>query len=223
MEERYLRNLPAVSAREQRRLQSSRVLVVGCGGLGGWLIEYLARLGVGELTAVDADRFRPSDLNRQLLCTGDTLGQSKVRAAAERIRAVNPDVSFRAVEDFFSAENGDELVRGRDLVLDALDDVSARLLLEEVCARQGVPLVHGAVCGWSAQVAVVPPGSGLLRRLYAAPAGEEKSVLPFTPALCAAIQAAEAAKLLCGRTSSLEEKVLAVDLADMDWTVLSFL
>ena len=223
MEERYLRNLPAISAQEQRLLRDRRVLVVGCGGLGGYLIEYLARLGVGRLTTVDGDCFQPSNLNRQLLCTWDTLGRSKVRTAAERVRAVNPDVEFQAVEESFSAENGDGLVRDQDLVLDALDDVPARLLLEEVCARQGVPLVHGAVCGWTAQVAVVPPGSGLLRRLYAAPAGGEKSVLPFTPAFCAAIQAAEAVKLLCGWAPSLEEKVLAADLSDLDWTLLSSL
>ena len=223
MEERYSRSIPAVSAEEQAALAQKRVLVAGCGGLGGYLVEYLARMGVGELTAVDGDVFEPSNLNRQLLSAEALLGTSKALAARERVRAVNPAVAVRAVEAFLDEENADGLVEGQDLVLDALDNIPARLVLEDACARQGVPIVHGAIQGWSAQVAVVPPGSGALRRLYgrmAAPA--DKTSLPFTPAFCAAAQAAEAVKLLCGRPSVLEGKLLLADLRRMDWDVLTF-
>ena len=223
MEERYSRSIPAVSAEEQATLAQKRVLVAGCGGLGGYLIEYLARMGVGELTAVDGDVFEPSNLNRQLLSAEALLGTSKALAARERVRAVNPAVAVRAVEAFLDEENADGLVEGQDLVLDALDNIPARLVLEDACARQGVPIVHGAIQGWSAQVAVVPPGSGALRRLYgrmAAPA--DKTSLPFTPAFCAAAQAAEAVKLLCGRPPALEGKLLLADLRRMDWDVLTF-
>lgn len=222
MEERYARNIPAVSAEEQAVLARKKVLVVGCGGLGGYLIEYLARMGVGEITAADGDVFEPSNLNRQLLSTRDLLGTGKALAARERARAVNPAVAVRAVEAFLDEGNADELVRGRDLALDALDNVPARLVLEDACAREGVPIVHGAIRGWTAQVAVVPPGSGALRRLYgraAAPA--EKTSLPFTPAFCAAVQAAEAVKLLCGRPPALEGKLLLADLRRMDWDLLT--
>lgn len=223
MEERYSRSIPAISAEEQAVLSRKRVLVAGCGGLGGYIIEYLARMGVGELTAVDGDVFEPSNLNRQLLSAEALLGTSKALAARERVRAVNPAVAVRAVEAFLDEENADGLVEGQDLVLDALDNIPARLVLEDACARQGVPIVHGAIQGWSAQVAVVPPGSGALRRLYgrmAAPA--DKTSLPFTPAFCAAAQAAEAVKLLCGRPPALEGKLLLADLRRMDWDVLTF-
>lgn len=223
MEERYSRNIPAVSAEEQAALARKRVLVVGCGGLGGYLIEYLARMGVGEITAVDADVFEPSNLNRQLLSTPALLGAAKAWAAQARARAVNPAVTVLAVEAFLDEGNADDLVRGRDLVLDALDNIPARLALEDACARQGVIIVHGAIQGWSAQVTVVPPGSGALRRLYGrAVAPAEKTSLPFTPAFCAAIQAAEAVKLLCGRPSALEGKLLLADLRRMDWDLLTF-
>lgn len=223
MEERYARNIPAVSAEEQAALARKKVLVVGCGGLGGYLIEYLARMGVGEITAADGDVFEPSNLNRQILSTQDLLGTGKALAARERARAVNPAVTVRAVEAFLDEGNADELVRGRDLALDALDNVPARLVLEDACAREGVPIVHGAIRGWTAQVAVVPPGSGALRRLYgraASPA--EKTSLPFTPAFCAAVQAAEAVKLLCGRPPALEGKLLLADLRRMEWDLLTF-
>lgn len=222
MEERYSRNIPAVSAEEQAVLARRRALVAGCGGLGGYLIEYLARMGVGEITAVDGDVFEPSNLNRQLLASPDLLGAGKALAARDRVRAVNPAVTVRAVEAFLDGENADGLVRGMDLVLDALDNIPARLVLEDACARNGVPIVHGAIQGWSVQAAVVPPGSGLLRRLYgAAKAPAEKTSLPFTPAFCAAVQAAEAVKLLCGRAPALEGKLLLADLRRMDWDVLT--
>lgn len=222
MEERYSRNIPAILAEEQAVLARKRVLVVGCGGLGGYLIEYLARMGVGEITAVDADVFEPSNLNRQLLSTQDLLGTAKTQAAQARVRAVNPAVSVFAVEAFLDEGNADELVRGQDLVLDALDSAPARLVLEDACTREGVTIVHGAIQGWSAQVTVVPPGSGALRRLYGRAAPAEKTSLPFTPAFCAAIQAAEAIKLLCGRPSTLEGKLLLADLRRMDWDLLTF-
>lgn len=221
MEERYIRNIPAVSAEEQAALAGKRVLVAGCGGLGGYLIEYLARMGLKYLTAVDGDVFEPSNLNRQLLSTQALLGTSKAHAAQARVQAVNPEVTVRAVEAFLDGENADELVRGMDLVLDALDNVPARLILEDACARGGVPMVHGAIQGWSAQVAVVPPGSGFLHRLYPQAAGpEEKTSLPFTPAFCAAVQAAEAVKLLCARAPALEGKLLLADLRRMDWDII---
>lgn len=222
MEERYSRNLPAVSAEEQAALAHKRVLVVGCGGLGGYLIEYLARMGVGGITAVDGDVFEPSNLNRQLLSTQALLGTSKALAARDRVRAINPGVRIEAVEAFLDKDNADRLVQGHDLVLDALDSAPARLILEDACARAGTAIVHGAIQGWSVQVSVVPAGSGLLRRLYgSAKAPAEKTSLPFTPPFCAAVQAAEAVKLLCGRPSELEGKLLLADLRRMDWDILT--
>lgn len=224
MEERYSRNLPAVSAEEQAALAHRRVLVVGCGGLGGYLIEYLARMGVGGITAMDGDVFEPSNLNRQLLSTQALLGTSKALAARDRVRAINPDVRIEAVEAFLDRDNADGLVQGHDLVLDALDSAPARLILEDACARAGAAIVHGAIQGWSVQVSVVPAGSGLLRRLYGgAKAPAEKTSLPFTPPFCAAVQAAEAVKLLCGRPSELEGKLLLADLRRMDWDIIPVL
>ncbi len=222
MEERYIRNIPAISAEEQAALAQKRVLVAGCGGLGGYLIEYLARLGVGAIDAVDGDVFEPSNLNRQLLSTPALVGTGKAEAARARVEAVAPGVRLRAIPVFLDGENAGGLVQGQDLALDALDNVPARLLLEDACAQAGVSIVHGAIRGWSAQVAVVPPGSGRLRRLYGSGGGAsiDRTSLPFTPPFCAAIQAAEAVKLLLGRPSSLEGQLLLADLRRMDWDLL---
>ena len=222
MEARYSRNLPTLTPEEQARLGTRHVLLAGCGGLGGQLLELLLRAGVGEITAVDADRFEESNLNRQLLCTPETLGQPKVLAARRRAERVRPDLRFHAVEGVLDAESAPSLLKNCDLALDALDSVGARLALADACAGAGVPLVHGAVAGLCAQVAVVAPGSGLLRRVYGGAAEpKNKSVLVPACAMCAAVQAAEAVKLLVGRPSALEGKLLWMDLDAMDFRVLS--
>ena len=222
MQERFSRNFPALSEQEQQTLAEKHVLLLGCGGLGGFSCEYLVRLGVGEITAVDPDRFEESNLNRQLLSSTETLGKSKALTAEARAKAINPAVRFHAVEAAFCAENAAEMLAGKDLVIDALDNAADRLLLEDACAQAGVTLVHGAIHGWMAQVAVVLPGSGMLHQLYTPDAtASDKACLVFTPALCAALQTAEAAKLLTGRESSLAGKLLLVDLRTMDTTIIT--
>ena len=223
MADRYERQLELLGPEGQSLLGQKRVLIVGCGGLGGFLLEYMIRLGVGEITAVDGDVFDESNLNRQLLSTEALLGCSKAAAAAERARQINPQISVIPVTEYFSEDNADELVKGQDLVLDALDNVAARLLLEDACARHNVPLVHGAIEGWMAQIGVIRPGSGTLRNLYGSAGNgrSSKASLPFTPALCAAVQAAEALKLLLGQPADLEDKLMMVNLLTMETEILS--
>ncbi len=222
MNQRYMRCFPSISEAEWLRLRKKRVCVLGCGGLGGYVLEYLVRLGVGKITAVDGDKFEASNLNRQLLSDGDTLGGSKAAAAKARAALINSDVTVTAVETFFTKENGLQLLAGHDLVIDALDNINSRRLLGRMCGRLQIPLVHGAIRGWTAQVAVIPPGTGMMDRLYPKDAAPlDKSSLPFTPAFCAALEAAEAVKLLVGRESPLEGKLLVANLDDMDFNVVT--
>jgi len=200
MEERYLRNIPALSPSEQKLLKTKQVLIVGCGGLGGYLSELLLRLGIGSIIAADADTFEASNLNRQLLCQIPLLGTEKSEAAAVRAAAVNPDVQFRSISERLTANNLPALLQGCDAVLDALDSIADRKILAAACSNAGIPLIHGAVCGWTAQAAVSLPGDNLLDRLY--PSGSsipDKGILSFTPSLCASMQASLCVQLLCGR------------------------
>lgn len=219
MDPRFIRNLPTLSEAEQVQLREKRVFVAGCGGLGGFVLEFLARAGIGAIVAADCDSFAYSNRNRQLLSLESTLGQSKVQTAAARVRDIQPEVQFTAVEARLDAENLPALLAGCDLVLDALDNIPGRLALEDACAEKGLYLVHGAVHGWAGQAAVVLPGSGLLHRLYAGCDGStDSSVLSPVPAMCAAIQVAEAIKLLLRRPSALTGKLLLMDLQHMDFS-----
>ena len=216
MEQRYIRNLGALSERECALLREKTVLVAGCGGLGGYLIEMLLRLGVGEIRAADGDRFEESNLNRQLLSAPGLLGRGKAEVAAERAAAVNPSVRFVAVPDFVTEENVAELVRGCDAAMDALDNIPSRLLLAKACAAEKLPLIHGAICGWSAQAAVVMPGDGLIETIYPEGAAlSSKASLSFTPPFCAALQTALCVRLLTGREVE-TGKLYVADLLDME-------
>ena len=216
MEERYIRNLGALTEEECAVLRGKTVFVAGCGGLGGYLIEMLLRLGVGEIRAADGDVFEASNLNRQLLSSPSTLGSGKAAAAAARGREINPEVRFAAVSDFVTEENAAELIKGCDAVLDALDNIAARRLLAAACAEAGVPLIHGAICGWTAQAAVVMPGDDLVGRIY--PEGSRlssKASLSFTPPFCAAMQMALCTRILTGRPVETGRLYMA-DLLDME-------
>jgi molybdopterin/thiamine biosynthesis adenylyltransferase len=216
MEERYIRNLGALTEEECAVLRGKTVFVAGCGGLGGYLIEMLLRLGVGEIRAADGDVFEASNLNRQLLSSPSTLGSGKAAAAAARAREINPEVRFAAVSDFVTDENAAELVKGCDAVLDALDNITARRLLATACAEAGVPLIHGAICGWTAQAAVVMPGDDLIGRIY--PEGSRlssKASLSFTPPFCAAMQTALCTRILTGRPVE-TGRLYVADLLDME-------
>lgn len=200
MQARYSRNVPALSEEECGILRTKKVCVVGCGGLGGHLIEQLTRLGIGAIRAVDGDVFEVSNLNRQLLSTVARLGTGKAEAAAQRCREVNPDAAVEAVHTFLTEENAEALISGCDAVLDALDNIESRKTLEAACEKLGIPYVFGAISGWTAQAALSLPGDRLTGKLYPQGAAlRDKSVLSFTPALCAAMQVSLCVKLLTGR------------------------
>lgn len=200
MNPRYERNIPALTEAECALLRSKRVLVVGCGGLGGHLIDMMARIGIGFLRVVDGDVFEPSNLNRQLLSEVPLLGVSKAKAAAARISRVNPDVEVEAVDAFLTESNARSLLLSCDAVLDGLDNIESRRILAKACDRAGIPYVYGAVNGWVAQAAISMPGDHLVEKLYPEGAAlKNKSVLSFTPALCASMQVSLCVKLLLGR------------------------
>ena len=213
---RYLRNHDAISEAEQAILAQKRVLVVGCGGLGGYVIECLARIGVGYLRVVDGDVFDETNLNRQLLSSSMNLGRPKTLAAQQRVMAVNPLVEVEAFQTLLTDENAVPLLDGCDVAVDALDNIPSRLVLQQAARSAGIPLVHGAVAGWIGQVCVVQPGQELLNSLYPASTdtqGEEQETgtLSFTAALTASWQAAETVKLLLGKPG-LDGEILELDL-----------
>ena len=200
MEDRYLRNFPSLNREEQKLLQSRKVLIAGCGGQGGYLLELLLRLGVGAIVAVDPDSFQSDNLNRQLLSQVELLGTSKTEAVRARAAQVNPDVKIETYAIRLDESTAPMLLPGCDAVFDALDSTKAHKMLAAVCRKARIPLIHGATTGWNAQAAVSLPGDRLIEQIYPEESDHiDNSVLSFTPALCASIQASLGTQLLVGR------------------------
>jgi len=214
---RYLKNLQALELGEQKLICSSKVFVCGCGGLGGILIQLLARAGVGLLRVVDGDIFAPTNLNRQLLSESENLGQSKALTALEKVQAINPLIEVEAVNDMVQHENVESLLRGLDLVIDALDNLPARFLLADAAHNLGIPFIHGAVAGWWGQITtLLPQASQNLKNIYGGrrardPAEEVMGVLGPTAAVIGSLQALEAIRLLAGREPAYSLKLLYFD------------
>ena len=221
IKERHSRNIPALSEADMGRLADSHVLIAGCGGIGGNVIENLARIGIGAITVVDGDSFDESNLNRQILCTPDKLGSSKALAAADRIRLIDPSIRVTAVCDPVTEANAASLMKGTDLVIDALDSVKSRLMLENAASDAGLFIVHGAISGWDLQAMLVPPGSDLLHTLYKGiPESDVKTSLPMTPAACAAVEVSLAVRYLCGHDLPSPGTLFAGSLRDMQYGVI---
>ena len=222
---RYQRNRQAISVDDQLTLFRSSVAVIGCGGLGGYVVEELARLGVGRVVVIDPDVFEEHNLNRQLFSSPANLGKAKVEAAAARISEINPAVTLVPVQKAFSPANGAELLKGCRIVVDALDSIQVRLELAEVCSIMNMPLVHGAIAGWFGHVTTQFPGDTTLQTIYRSWKGgkgvEQTLGNPsFTPAVVASIEVAEVCKLLLGKGASLRRRQLVIDLLSMEMSIV---
>jgi len=213
--------LPEVGAEGQARLAAARVLVVGAGGLGCAVLASLAGAGVGEITVMDPDRVEASNLHRQPLFAAADVGRPKAEAAAERLRAYNPDVAVRAAVARFDGATADERVASADVVVDCTDNFSAKFRVNDAAMRAGVPAVLASVYQYEGQLQVVRAdrGGSCLRCQWpeATRDGlvgncEQAGVLGPVPAVLGQLQAMEVLKLLLGLPGQLGNEVLLVDL-----------
>ncbi|HOJ78041.1 MAG TPA: HesA/MoeB/ThiF family protein [Bacillota bacterium] len=227
MERRYLKNMKMLSEDDILKLKGSKVSVVGCGGLGGYVIEMLARIGVGKITAIDGDVFDETNLNRQLFSHTDNLGKSKAESAKTRINLVNPLVEIEAFQEKITSENGNTLLKNHHVIVDAVDNIATRLLLQQIAAELNIPLVHGAIAGWYGQVTTIFPEDQTLNQLYPKKINKgiesELGNPSFTPALVAAIEVAETVKILLQKKDLLRRKVLKIDLLSQEYIIIDLI
>ena len=215
--QRYIHNLPVCNEKEFGIIQKKRVAIVGAGGLGGFITDQLARLGIGELKIIDDDTFELSNLNRQLYAHNTTIGQYKADAAAERIQSIQSLTDVLALRTIFQ-ESESPLFTDTEVVVDCLDNAIGRLELAKLCNNKKLPLVHGAVDQWYGQVGVQLAGGHLIRALYGETTEDKTdspSVLSCTVAVIASLQVAETCKLLLGMKSPLHNNWMSIDLRRM--------
>jgi len=219
----YLRNIGSISADEQKALLTAKIGVIGCGGLGGYVIEYLARLGVGSIIGWDYDVFEEHNINRQLGASFECIGDYKTEIISKRLQVINPVVNFVEIHEKFNMENGKQFLKECHVIIDALDNISDKLQLANVCESLNIPLVHGAVEGWYGQVFTQYPGDQIMPLIYKKRFNNDSepiSTLSFTPAIIAGIQAAETTRILLGKQNLLRFRILLLDLMEMSFDII---
>jgi len=218
--ERYLRNREAIAIPEQLKLARSCIAIIGAGGLGGQIILLLARIGIGRLIVVDHDCFDATNLNRQALSAVESLGMSKFEQAAKTVKGINPAVRVDGRQARIDPENAEETLSGADLVIDALDNIPDRFLIEGIAKKLGIPLVHGAVAGLEGQIMTVFPEDEGLKLIYGTGQEERKVQSPellfgvpaVTPALVGSYQVMEALKILLKRGTVFRNRMIHLDI-----------
>ncbi len=211
--DRYARQILLFGEEGQEQLRKAQVLIAGAGGLGSPIAMYLAAAGVGHLVLVDRDTVDRSNLNRQLLHWEKDIGISKAISAEEKLRGQNPHIRIDSCRETLDESNADRLVRGSDVIVDATDNYASRYLLNRIAGCRGLPLVHGAIRGWSGQVTtIIPPNSACLRCIIPHPPPEEIfPVVGTTAGIVGTIQANEVLKLLLGVGNPLTDRLLIWD------------
>ncbi|MBC2603506.1 HesA/MoeB/ThiF family protein [Puniceicoccus vermicola] len=229
---RYQRHLslPGFGREAQLRLKKSRVLMVGAGGLGCPALQYLVAAGVGTIGIVDDDKVTRSNLQRQVLFTDEDLGRLKAEVAADRLRAMNGDITCHAYPVRLDAESAIDFIEEYDLVVDGTDNFSTRYVINDACVLTGKPWIFGALHSFQGQVSVLNcEGGPTYRCLFPEPpeAGDalncaENGVLGVLPGIIGAFQATEAIKVLTGIGTPLIGKLLIFDALEMTQQMIRF-
>ena len=211
--ERYLRQILIFRDTGQLALQNAHVFIAGCGGLGSPIAMYLAAAGVGTLTIVDQDIVGLSNLNRQLLHWTDDIGKEKAISAQEKLRSLNPGIRISCIRESITPETIRTLALGADLIIDAVDNLDTRHILNHYAVKMRKPFIHGAVSGLSGQMMVIVPGkTACLRCLIGDP--PQLGIVPVlgtTAGIIGTMQANEAIKLITGIGTVQEGRVVIWD------------
>jgi len=204
----------------QRKLKGAKVFIAGAGGLGSAVSTYLAAAGIGIMRVVDHDKVELSNLNRQALHWEDDIGKGKIRSVSQKLKKLNREVEIEAIEEMITEVNISQLVAGFDLIVDAMDNLPARYLLNKVALEKNIPFFHGAVYGFEGRATSIIPGrTACLRCIYRGVIPERQfPVIGVTPAVIGCIQATEVIKYIVGIGQLLANKLLIYDGLNMKFT-----
>lgn len=211
----YEGNRPLISPEDQYLLGKKKIAILGLGGLGGYLAHGALRLGVRKMILIDGDVFDDSNINRQLFCTGETLGKYKVEVVKNALLAIDPGADIRIYKKRIQSVEDADLFDNVDLILDGLDSISSRYLLMEIAMKKNVPLIHGAIGGFEAQLAFLEPDKDRMKTIY--PWEEEISSanLSFVPSFLASLQVKMMLEYFLLREDLEKNTLIRIDLAGL--------
>jgi molybdopterin/thiamine biosynthesis adenylyltransferase len=213
--ERYDRQIMirGIGQEGQGKLKRSRVVIAGAGGLGSPIAIYLTAAGIGMIRIIDHDQVALSNLNRQILHWEEDIGRKKVDSAKEKLRNLNSAVKIETIGETITEDNVSQLVDGCDIIVDAMDNLPTRYILNRCAIEKKIPFFHGAVNGFEGRVMTIIPGeTACLRCMYRGPVPQEKfPVIGVTPAIIGIIQATEVIKYRLGIGKLLTNRLLIYD------------
>ncbi len=213
--ERYDRQIMIgeIGQKGQGKLKRSRVVIAGAGGLGSSIAIYLTAAGVGMIRMIDHDQVTLSNLNRQILHWEEDIGRKKVDSARTKLRNLNGSVEIEAIKETITEGNISHFVDGCDVIVDAMDNLPSRYLLNRCAIEKNIPFFHGAVNGFEGRVMTVIPGkTACLRCMYRGPVPQKKfPVIGVAPAVIGSIQATEVIKYIIGIGDLLTNRLLVYD------------
>ncbi len=210
----------------QKKLKEVKIVIIGAGGLGCPVSIYLTAAGIGNITIIDNERIELSNLNRQILHWEKDIGGSKVHSVVKKLQELNQDIQIKGKITELTEKNAHSLIKGNDIVIDALDNFKTRFSVNRVCVDLKIPFIHAAVYGFEGRVMTIVPNEGpCLRCLIPKdpPAITPFPVLGATPAVIASLQAMEVIKLVTGIGELLVGKLLLFDGFYMSFDYLSVL
>ena len=205
----------------QKKLKEAHVLVAGLGGLGSPASIYLACAGVGHITIVDCDSVELSNLNRQILYWDENIGEKKPISALQKLAKLNPSIEVIPLFERITEKNAREIIKEANVVIDGMDNLETRFILNSACVAEGVPFIHGGIWGFFGEITTIIPGKTpclacIIPRI--SQRREEFPVFGVTPALIAILQVMEGIKLLAGFGRLLTGRMLYINGDTMDFT-----
>jgi molybdopterin/thiamine biosynthesis adenylyltransferase len=213
--ERYDRQvmIGEIGEEGQEKLKRSRVVISGAGGLGSPIAIYLTAAGIGMIRIIDHDQVALSNLNRQILHWEEDIGRKKVDSAKKKLGNLNSAVKIETIPETITEDNVFQLVEGCDAIVDAMDNLPTRYILNRCAIGKNIPFFHGAVNGFEGRAMTIIPGeTACLRCMYRGPVPQEKfPVIGVTPAIIGIIQATEVIKYLVGIGKLLINRLLVYD------------
>lgn len=228
--ERYKRqiNLPQVGIDGQQKLQKTKVLVIGAGGLGSAILPYLSASGIGTIGIIDGDRVEKSNLQRQVLFSEESIGESKVEIAASRLSALNSETNIKTYYEFLNPDNAISIIENYDVVVDATDTLSIRYLINDACILANKPFVYGSVYRFEGQVSVFNYKNGPTYRCLFKEKNtkvincEEAGVLGTTVGIVGMLQANEVMKIILESGEVLSGKLLLYNTLNNNQNIIKF-
>ena len=220
---RYLRQIlmPGFGEGVQKKLLNSSVLISGAGGLGSPVSIYLVAAGIGRIIVCDKDTVELSNLNRQILHGTNDIGIAKTESAFSKLRDLNPGVTIQTYQGNIDRASLNKLAVDVDIIADCLDNVSTRMELNRISLEKGIPVIHGGIDGWTAQITLLnPPATPCMYCLFgdSTDTDDPKPVLGAIPGLVGSTQALEIIRYLAGMKENLMNQLLYFDGLKMEWT-----